>query len=109
MRRCLGPLSDLEPTGTRGYEELGEGHGLFVVRRGAALYGYRNRCPHTGAPLEWQPHRFLDADGHYVQCALHGALFRVEDGYCLRGPCAGQSLEPVEVGVDGGWVVLIEV
>jgi nitrite reductase/ring-hydroxylating ferredoxin subunit len=74
---------------------------LFVVRKGDVLAAYRNRCPHTGAPLEWQPHQFLDIDNSFIQCAIHGALFRPEDGYCLRGPCVGQFLEPLELSLDG--------
>jgi nitrite reductase/ring-hydroxylating ferredoxin subunit len=74
---------------------------LFVVRKGDVLAAYRNRCPHTGAPLEWQPHQFLDIDNGFIQCAMHGALFRPEDGYCLRGPCVGRSLEPLEISLVG--------
>jgi nitrite reductase/ring-hydroxylating ferredoxin subunit len=87
---------------------MGGGHGIFLVRKGDRVFGYRNRCPHTGAPLEWQPDQFLDFDGSFIQCALHGALFRIHDGYCLRGPCAGHGLEPVEVRVEEGRVVLTE-
>lgn len=104
--RLLCRLRDLAESGTRGFAEIGDGHGIFLVRKGDRVHGYRNRCPHTGAPLEWQPDQFLDLDGSFIQCAMHGALFRIHDGYCLRGPCAGQSLEPVEVRVEGDWIRL---
>jgi nitrite reductase/ring-hydroxylating ferredoxin subunit len=65
---------------------------LFVVRKGDTLAAYLNACPHTGAPLEWLPDQFLDIDGSFIECAMHGALFRPEDGHCLRGPCVGKSL-----------------
>jgi nitrite reductase/ring-hydroxylating ferredoxin subunit len=100
-------LEDLPASGSRGFAEASDGHGIFVVRKGNRVYGYRNRCPHTGAPLEWQPDQFLDFDGSFIQCALHGALFRIRDGYCLRGPCAGQGLESVEVRVEGDRVVFL--
>ena len=77
----------------------------FVVRRANRVYGYVNRCPHTGAPLEWRPHQFLDSDGRFIQCALHGALFTPEAGQCVRGPCAGDALDPVPVSVEDGWVL----
>jgi len=35
-----------------------------------------------------------------IQCATHGALFRIRDGYCVAGPCAGQGLIPLEVKVE---------
>jgi nitrite reductase/ring-hydroxylating ferredoxin subunit len=37
----------------------------------------------------------MDLTQRYLLCANHGALFRVEDGFCLRGPCHGQSLKQV--------------
>ena len=82
---------------------------LFVVRKDEILAAYRNHCPHTGAPLEWLPDQFLDLDNNFIQCAIHGALFRPEDGYCLRGPCVGQSLEPLTLEVvDGRIRVLLQ-
>lgn len=107
-RRVLCRLTDLADTGCRGFADVDAEHGVFVVRQDDAVYGYRNRCPHTGAPLEWQPNHFLDIDGRFIQCALHGALFRVSDGLCLRGPCAGRSLQPVDARVEQGLVVLYQ-
>jgi nitrite reductase/ring-hydroxylating ferredoxin subunit len=96
-------IDDIENPGSRGFEVDAGGTTplrLFVVRKGNLLAAYRNRCPHTGAPLEWQPHQFMDIDNSFVQCAIHGALFRPEDGYCLRGPCVGQSLAALDVNVS---------
>ena len=102
MLHDLCSLDDVADPGSRGFDiETGGALPvrLFVVRKGDVLAAYRNRCPHTGAPLEWQPHQFLDIDNGFIQCAIHGALFRVDDGYCLRGPCVGRSLEPLELSV----------
>ena len=107
MHHALCPLAELEDTDSRGFElDAGE-NGLvriFVVQKDGVLAAYRNRCPHTGAPLEWQADQFFDLDNSFIQCAIHGALFRPEDGYCVRGPCAGQSLEPVELAVIDGYL-----
>jgi nitrite reductase/ring-hydroxylating ferredoxin subunit len=108
----LCALDELEDPGTRGFalpEEAGErdAESLFVVRRDGEVRAYVNRCPHIGAPLEWQPHQFLDLDGCYIQCAMHGALFRTEDGFCVSGPCAGERLAPLEVEVHEGRVILL--
>ena len=78
---------------------------LIVVRTATGCFAYRNCCPHTGAPLEWEPDRFLDVTGTLIQCGLHGALFRIEDGYCLAGPCAQQRLQAVAVTEQDGWLV----
>lgn len=65
---------------------------LLAVRRDGRIFVYANRCPHRGIPLEWQTDRFLDASGSLIQCATHGALFLIESGACVAGPCAGKSL-----------------
>lgn len=72
---------------------------IVVVRVDGVISAYRNACPHQGVPLETFPDRFLDASGRHLVCSVHGARFRVADGYCVSGPCRGQSLvcEPIEV------------
>ncbi len=105
----LVELSEIAEPGAKGFEvELatGDQYALFVVRKDGGVHAYRNRCPHTGAPLEWTPDQFLDLDNSFVQCAMHGALFRVSDGYCLRGPCAGDSLMALPLKRDGDRVII---
>jgi nitrite reductase/ring-hydroxylating ferredoxin subunit len=72
-----------------------------VVRRAGRLYGYVNRCPHNRIRLDFVPGDFLSEDGRYLRCGTHGALFRPEDGKCIRGPCKGKSLEPVALAGCG--------
>ena len=78
----------------------------FVVRRGDAVFAYRNYCVHAGHPLNWQPDEFLTADGGALICASHGALYDIESGACAGGPCRGKSLERVAVQIREGkvWV-----
>jgi nitrite reductase/ring-hydroxylating ferredoxin subunit len=75
---------------------------ILAVRRGERVYGYRNECPHVGTPLDWVPDEFMDRERHHLVCSTHGAIFRVEDGLCLAGPCQGDSLEPFPVAVRDG-------
>ncbi len=79
---------------------------IVLVRRGDAVFGYRNDCPHVGTPLNWVDDRFMTLDRKYILCATHGAEFRVEDGYCIAGPCAGDSLTPIDLELRDGTVVL---
>ncbi len=83
-----------------------DGCKLLVVRRGGVAYFYINRCPHRGIPLEWQPDQFLDSSASLIQCATHGALFLIESGECIAGPCAGRSLTALSGREDeqGLWV-----
>lgn len=105
-RQRLCRITDLGDPDTRGFALRTPGglRDIFIVRRGAAVHGYLNHCPHTGSPLDWQPDQFLNLDRTLIQCATHLALFRIEDGQCIAGPCAGQALTPVEVAVVDGWV-----
>ena len=76
--------------------------GLVVVRRGNEIYSYLNSCPHIGTPLEIQPGKFLDQNGEHILCSTHGALFQIDDGRCIAGPCVDKFLTPVAVEVSGG-------
>ena len=76
----------------------------FLLRLGDRVVAYRNHCPHTGAPLNWTPNQFLSYEQAFIQCAIHGALFRLEDGYCLHGPCNGKSLQAIELEIEAGVV-----
>ncbi len=79
---------------------------IFVLRRGEALLGFVNVCPHAGLPLDLVPGRFYTRDKRHLFCANHGARFRIEDGFCVAGPCAGKSLMAVEISVVDGEVTL---
>ena len=92
------------------YEAEVSTHGDFAAcGRADRAYGYVNSCPHLGTPLDWQVNRFISLDSGHIMCATHGALFEVESGSCVDGPCVGQNLEPLPVVVDGdGRVRLVE-
>lgn len=107
--RALCRLDEIEDGEARGFT-LGEGTqrlDLFVVRDGARVYGYANACPHQGTPLDWTPDRFISDETGLILCATHGALFEIEDGLCVAGPCQGAHLTPLPVTVRDGTVVLV--
>ncbi len=88
----LGPL-DLIPDGTaRNFVlemKAGRFHG-FIVRQGEIVHGYVDRCVHMALPLAQKLDQYLTPDGDLIQCSWHGALYRIEDGVCIAGPCAGR-------------------
>src|SRR5690625_7264084 len=88
--QLLGPVDDIAEGEAKEYA-LDEGT-LFAVRRDDQIYTYVNWCPHLGIPLNFMPDQFLDGDGHFIECINHGALFEVESGVCVSGPCQGESL-----------------
>jgi nitrite reductase/ring-hydroxylating ferredoxin subunit len=76
------------------------GSSVVVLRRGGAVHAWRNLCPHAGRYLNWAPGRFLFDRGRLV-CAAHGAVFEVDSGVCVDGPCRGSGLVPVPVAALG--------
>ena len=101
-------LDDIGDPGCREFR-IGDGDWPFrgfVVRRGDAVNAYRNFCAHAGHPLNWQPDDFLTGDGRHIVCASHGALYDIASGVCAGGPCKGGALEPVEVRIEDGDVVV---
>ena len=101
IRLCS--IQELADPGARGFQ-VGGGDWpleLFLVRRGWQVWGYVNRCPHAGHPLNWLPDRFLTRDGGLILCASHGACFELDTGLCVGGPCPGESLRKVPLEIDG--------
>jgi len=90
------------------YGEGAYAFSLLVHRSSAEIKVYVNRCPHFSLPLNTRPGEFVMLDGARVMCALHGAVFRLDNGYCEAGPAASSSLEPVEVVVRDGSVYIAD-
>lgn len=96
-----------------GCKEIRYGEGayslsLLVHRAGAQVKAYVNRCPHFSLPLNVRPGEFVMLDGARVMCALHGAVFSLDNGYCEAGPARSSSLESVAVVVRDGSVCIAE-
>lgn len=103
----LGPLDQIGDGAARAFVlqmRAGRFHG-FVVRRGEAAWGYVDRCPHMGLPLAQVLDNYLTPAGDLIACSWHSALFRVEDGACVGGPCVGGRLTPWPVAVEDGVLV----
>ena len=98
-------LEELEDPGAKGFVIAGEWplHG-FVVRRGERVYAYVNVCPHAGRSLQWKPDAFLTRDRRLIMCSAHGAIFEIETGLCVAGPCMGAHLRALPARVAGGLV-----
>lgn len=64
---------------------------VIAVKSAGAVHVYRNQCPHQGRLLDFAPGRVLAKDGTLI-CAAHGAVFAMDGGRCLQGPCRGKAL-----------------
>jgi len=103
----LGSLDQIADGAARNFVlqmKAGRFHG-FVVRQGDTVHGYVDRCPHMGLPLAQQLDGYLTPDGGLIACSWHSALFRIEDGACVGGPCSGAALTRWPVVVADGMIV----
>lgn len=89
-------VNDIQERQGRGFD-AGSEASVLLVKKDGQIYGYINRCPHLEIRLEWKEDEFMDSDGVLIECSTHGALFNIEDGECIMGPCQGDYLTPVEV------------
>ena len=110
VERVICRLDDLGESDARGFSVGGGDWPLrgFVVRIRDQVRGFINSCPHARHPLNFKPHQFLTMDGTLILCSSHGALFEKLTGYCVAGPCAGQSLRTVPLEVTDGYVMLAD-
>ncbi|MCH8301778.1 MAG: Rieske (2Fe-2S) protein [Proteobacteria bacterium] len=104
----VGLVSDLDDPGCREFT-IGEGDWPFrgfIVRQGDEVYAYQNFCMHAGHPLNWKPDGFLTGDGSQIICSSHGAIYEIDSGECVAGPCPGRKLRPIEVEIRDGEVIV---
>jgi nitrite reductase/ring-hydroxylating ferredoxin subunit len=97
-------IDDIPLNNSKGF--IVDSFSLFAIRTLDAIYVYRNQCPHLGVALEWQEHQFLNHDQSLIQCSTHGALFSIESGHCIYGPCQGRHLASVAVYVNNDAVYI---
>lgn len=103
----LCPLDEIPDPGAKSFVFRHDARlfAAFVVRCGGRVFGYVDSCPHNGWPLGGPTGRHLTRENDLILCSGHGALFRIEDGVCTSGPCAGQRLAAWAVAVVEGDVV----
>lgn len=70
---------------------------LVILQHNNAYHGFINSCPHRNVPLDWDNNQFFDADHDLIQCSTHGALFLINTGECIYGPCLGQHLTKIQL------------
>lgn len=101
MTHVLCKTTDIEDPGSKSFEVKikRKTQSIFVVHKNGEFFAYYNQCPHTGASLEWQEDQFLDLDKELIQCATHDALFIIDSGECIAGPCAGDVLQALPLSL----------
>lgn len=105
----IASVDAIPESGTLRFEARSGRRGVegILQRTDEGVLAWRNSCPHEP---EVQLDQGLGAlvDGGQLVCHKHGARFDCDDGYCTRGPCRGQSLDPIGVDVRHGDVYLTD-
>lgn len=78
----------------------GQIQSYMVIRKEGQVFVYLNACPHVAMNLDFRPGQLLTKDGAHIICSNHAALFRIEDGFCLSGPCAEKKLTAVSFTIE---------
>ena len=103
MQKLL-QISELKNCQSRGFDIAGKK--VFVVNKDNQFYVYENSCPHLQIELEFNDDDFLDIDNELIICSNHGALFEIQSGNCVAGPCIGDHLEVVKFEIRGGAIYI---
>lgn len=73
---------------------------VLLLRSGAQISAYANRCAHFGVPLAARQSQLIFQPHVSLTCNVHYARYRWSDGVCDRGDCEGERLLPIPVEVD---------
>ena len=74
---------------------------VFVVKRGACVVAYRDRCPHLGVPLS---EGMLDGD--VLTCRAHHHTFDVTTGRGINPPDAQLDRFVARIDVDADAILV---
>ena len=103
-------LDDLSDTDAKGMVARvnGKQRNILVARKGKKVFAYLNWCPHNQVLIDQIPNKFFNSDKSYIQCSKHGALFNINDGLCIEGPCEGEFLKSLDTIIENGIIYLVE-
>lgn len=80
---------------------------VLLLRSGAEVRAYVNRCAHFGVPLAARQDLLIFKPHTSITCNVHYARYRWDDGLCIAGDCEGESLLPIPVTVEASGSIRI--
>jgi nitrite reductase/ring-hydroxylating ferredoxin subunit len=80
---------------------------LLLLRSGAQVTAFVNRCAHFGVPLAARQAQLIYQPHTSITCNVHYARYRWADGVCESGECEGEALMPVPLEQDGAGLLRI--
>ena len=100
--RVVARVGDLSPGSVKKFWLICQKYRLdaFLINDRGSFHAYVNRCRHMPTPLDFVRDEFISDDGRYLRCYTHGALYEFATGFCVDGPCKGESLFRLPVRVE---------
>ncbi|MDH5493676.1 MAG: metallophosphoesterase [Myxococcales bacterium] len=130
LRHALGSRGRLRPGRVEAVSLAASGAGtsrraLLVLDASGRAHAYLDECKHLPISLGDVPRALdgiepqaacegraafdrLDASGEHLICQTHGAVYRLEDGVCVEGPCVGASLDAFHLEEIDGELFLMD-
>lgn len=108
----LGDLADL-PDGQarmflwRSADPQAPAFPYLLLRSGAAVRAYVNRCGHFGIPLAQKQEQLLFQPHTSLTCNVHYARYDWNDGRCVGGDCEGEGLLALPIVVDAQGAIIL--
>ena len=78
----------------------------FVIKKKGEYYAYQNLCKHLPISLDLNDNDFFSNDNKLIQCHMHGAMYAIETGLCIGGPCQGAVLNRLEIKEEDKYLVI---
>ena len=108
----LGRLQELEDGQARmlvwnGTEAADKPFRYLLLRSGAGVHAYVNRCAHFGVPLAQKQEQLMFKAHTSITCNVHYARYDWQTGRCLGGDCDGEGLLPIPVEIDANGHIAI--
>lgn len=102
----IGSVAEIDEGGSRKFHLRCAGRDLecFVVRHKGELHAWLNECRHVPMTLDWVENQFFTAEGDFLLCPTHGALYLPDTGECVAGPPCGKFLHRVPLAERDGEV-----
>jgi nitrite reductase/ring-hydroxylating ferredoxin subunit len=78
----------------------------FIVKKNNQYFAYQNLCQHLPITLDLNDNKFFTHDRQHLQCHMHGAIYEIDSGLCISGPCEGARLVALTVREEENEVVI---
>ncbi len=78
----------------------------IVTRVGNRYFAFQNLCKHLPVTLDAGDGNVSSEDHQHLQCHMHGAMYELESGECIAGPCVGARLNRLKTREDGSRILV---